>query len=292
MTFTKEDLIQDLKNLGLMEGDVCVVRAALRAIGPVTGKRSKVMLDALLDAVGTRGTIITLSFTNIYSLPIESDDPKYIYTQDTIPYSGGLAIECVRHPNAVRSKHPATSFCAIGQHAHFLLDEHNEKSPSYLPIGKTIEKNGKLLLIGCIDSSPGFTTVHWAQWLLGLATRTKKKGTLGVYYYSENGQKKLFVRKDFGGCSMGFHKFYDYYRRAGVLKEGKVGDAQSMLVDAERALSIEIPLIKKDPCFLLCDDPTCRTCRIGWEYSDTSPLRFWLNLKTISKGLKRAIKHS
>lgn len=275
MVYTKEDLIKSLQELGLKKRDVCVVRAALRGVGDVDGKRSAVVMDALLDTVGKEGTIVTLTFTPSHRLPLDPNNPKYVFTRDTPPYSGGLAIECLSRSEAVRSKHPTNSFCGIGKDAHFILDQHGATSSCFAPIGKVIEKKGKLLLIGCIDVSPGFTTVHWAQWLLGLSTKFKDKNKYGVYYFDEDGKKKLYVPKDTGGCSMGFHKFYDHYRKAGVLSEGMVGDAPSMLIDGEKALAVEMPLIKNDPCFPLCDDPACKMCRIGWEFSVSSPLIFW-----------------
>jgi aminoglycoside N3'-acetyltransferase len=291
MKYTKDDIINSLKELGLKKGDICVVRAALRKVGDVDGKRSAIVMDALLETVGKGGTIVTLTFTQAYRLPIDPNNPKYVYTKDTPPYSGGFAKECLSRAEAVRSKHPTNSFCAIGKDAHFILDPQDENSSCFAPIGKVIEKKGNLLLIGCIEVSPGFTTVHWAQWLLGLATKSKEKNKYGVYYFDENGNKKLFVREDSGGCSMGFHKFYDHYRKAGILSEGMVGDAPSMLIDAEKAIEVETPLIKNDPRFPLCDRPACKSCRIGWEFSDTSSLVFWLkNPKTLLYTIRSRFK--
>jgi aminoglycoside N3'-acetyltransferase len=291
LAYTKDDLVKSLKELGLRKGDVCVVRAALRKVGEVEGKRSAIIMDALLEVVGEEGTILTLTFTPAYRLPIDKNNPKYEYKLDSVPYSGGFAKECLSRENAVRSRHPTNSFCAIGRDAHFVLDEQDEKSSSFAPIGKVLEKNGNLLLIGCVESSPGFTTVHWAQWLLGLAKKSKERNKMGVYYFDDKEEKQLYVRGDTGGCSMGFHKFYKHYRDAGVLSEGLVGDAPSMLIDAKKAIEIETPLIEADPCFPFCDDPACKTCRIGWEFSRTSPISFWLrNPKLVLYTIKNRFK--
>lgn len=282
MTYSKEDLTKSLQNLGLKKGDICVVRGALREIGDISGKRSAVVLDALLDTVGKDGTIVTLTFTSTYRFFLNPHNPKYVFTKNTPPYTGGLPKECLSRTDAIRSTHPATSFCAIGKDAHLILDGHNEKSSCYEPIGKVIEKKGKMLLIGAIDTCPGFTSVHWAQWLLGLSTKSRVKNKYRVYYLDRDGKKKLYRREDMGGCSIGFGKFYDHYRKAGILSEGSIGDASSMLIELEKALAIEIPLIKKDPRFPFCDNPACRMCRTGWEFSDTSFAKFRLkNSKAI-----------
>ena len=146
MVYTKDDIKKALQELGLKKGDICVVRAALRKVGDVEGKRSAVIVDALLETVGKEGTIVRLTFTSAYRLPIDPDNPKYVFEGDTVPYSGGLAIECLSRQKAVRSKHPTNSFCGIGKDAHFILDQHDATSSCYAPIGTSLEKKGKLLL--------------------------------------------------------------------------------------------------------------------------------------------------
>src|SRR6266851_4504674 len=51
------DLVDDLRRLGVAAGDVVMVHASLRAIGPVTGGADGV-LDALEEAVGQDGTLL------------------------------------------------------------------------------------------------------------------------------------------------------------------------------------------------------------------------------------------
>ena len=295
MTYSKSNIINSLKHMGLKEGDICVVRAALREIGDIEGKRSLTVLDALLETVTDKGTIIALSFTNLYKLPLSPKNKKNIFTIKTPPYTGGFVLECLSRTNTVRSKHPSNSFCAIGKDAVDILKHHDEKSSSFEPIGEVINKNGKMLLIGNLYDAPGFTSVHWAQWLLGLSTQSKLQGQYGIKYIDVNGEQKLFVRKDFGGCSKGFAKFYNYYKEAGILSEGKIGDADCLLINLKDALAIELPLIKANPNFPLCENPACQSCRISWKFSDTSSTMFLVrNPKLILSSIikKIRVKHS
>jgi aminoglycoside N3'-acetyltransferase len=284
--YSKDYIKKDLARLGLAQGDVCVVRSALREIGDVDGKRSAVVLDALLETVGETGTVMTLAFTKVFKLPLDPDNPEHTFTRDTEPYSGGLPKECLSRPDSLRSRHPTSSFCAMGRDAHFLLDGHDEDSSCYAPIGKAVEKEGKMLIIGALDAVPGFTSAHWAQWVLGYANMSADKRKRGVYYIDESGKKRLFVQRDVGGCSRGFGKFYPHYRKAGILSEGKIGDAPSMLVRLDRALDVELGLMKDNPRVPLCDDPCCKSCRIGWEFSDTPRFVFYARVK-LGKALNR-----
>lgn len=75
------------------------------------------------------------------------------------------------HPKAFRSKHPTNSYVAIGKNAKYIFGNHDENSGSYEPIRKIVELEGKMILIGCVESSPGFTTTHLAEVDLGLHKR-------------------------------------------------------------------------------------------------------------------------
>ena len=67
---------------------------------------------------------------------------------------------------------------------------------------------------------------------------------------------------------MGFNNFIPLYREAGgILAEGKVGNADSKITDMKKTLEVELEVLKKDPTFFFCDNPGCRPCRIGWEFS-------------------------
>jgi len=274
MTYSKNDLKKNLKNLGLNKGDICLVRSHLREIGNIEGRRSKTVLDALLETIGQEGTLFALTFTKIHKLPLDKNNPEHYFTNQTKPYTGGFPRECLSHPDSLRSKHPATSFCGIGKDAFEILSNHNEKSSSYEPVGKMIEKNGKMLLIGALNENPGFISVHWAKWLLGYSVQSKYAGISGAYYFDEKGMKHIYIRNDIGGCSRGFNKFYKYYRDAKILTEGKLGDADCMMIELKKALKVELPLLKNNPRFFLCNNPDCRGCRIGWEFSDTNPIIF------------------
>ena len=55
--WTVEHLVADLRRLGVVEGDLLMVHASLRAIGPVLGGADGV-IDALEVAVGPSGTSV------------------------------------------------------------------------------------------------------------------------------------------------------------------------------------------------------------------------------------------
>jgi aminoglycoside 3-N-acetyltransferase len=262
MAHSRSKLADDLTALGVRSGDVLLMRAAARAIGQTDGKAAETLIDAALDALGPSGTLVGLSFSkNVFRF---RRSPAQIFTRSAPVTSGGFAAAMVARPNAVRSLHPTSSFVAIGAQAAELLEGHGPSTESFFPMERMISLDGKMVLIGCVASSPGFSTVHRVQENLGLSTRTFLSGLFGAYY-EQDGERRWFSRRDVSGCSMGFGKFYSHYVAAEKLRVGTVGDAYSAFIKCRDAYAVEYPLLKANPRFALCDRPDCISCR-GTRY--------------------------
>ena len=259
----------------LRQGDVALVRADVGAIGRIKGGLGESLIGGLRDAVGPEGTLMALAFTPTTFLWRLRGSP--VFTPSSDPNTGALARLFLEQPDAVRSRHPTNSFVAVGAAAGELMDGHDESASSFEPMGKLVARAGKQVLIGCTRSSPGFTTVHWAQHVLGLDRRSILRGWFGALY-EKDGTVRTFRREDIGGCSRGFHKLYAEYEREGLLRQGLVGKAESMLVPAEPAFAVERRILSRDPRAVFCDDALCAFCRGSWLYNKRDMLRFYPRL--------------
>jgi aminoglycoside 3-N-acetyltransferase len=65
--FTKEQLIEDLRKLGVVEGDHLGIGLSFKSIGTAVGGPNT-LVDALLEAVGPEGTIMMPANTRSYPL--------------------------------------------------------------------------------------------------------------------------------------------------------------------------------------------------------------------------------
>jgi aminoglycoside N3'-acetyltransferase len=269
---TRETLRRDIEALGVAKGDVVLVRANVGAIGRVRGGLGESLRGALQDAVGETGTLVSLAFTRTF--PLLRLDRGYVFDEDTPTTSGALPKLLLETPGRVRSRHPTNSFVAIGARAAELLAGHDERSSSFQPMERLVALGGKQLVIGCVDDSPGFTTVHLAQHRLGLSTRSLLRNRVGVLY-ARDGETRLFRRPDIGGCSMGFAKLYADYENAGLLRKGRVGRAPSIAIDAAPALALEEDRLRRDPRAVFCDRPLCTFCRGTWWFNKRDMVLFY-----------------
>ena len=62
------------------------------------------------------------------------------------------------------------------------------------------------------------------------------------------------------GCSRGFHKVEPILRDAGVIRDGRVGQAAMQLFSAQSLLEVTVRSLKDNPALLLCDLEDCAIC--------------------------------
>ena len=267
--YKANDLEEDFKEIGVKEGDTILVRASLGAVGRMESK-ANTFIDALLSAVGSEGTIVSLAFTNSYF--IRKANPEDAFNRNKKSYAGALPNAMLDYDNAFRSKHPTCSYVAIGKNAELITSGHDENSPAYEPVRKIIELNGKCLLVGCVDNSPGFTTTHLAEQDLGMLKLNIFPTLNTVYFKNDKDELVLFKRKDPGLCSNSFFKFYAHYVRNEILRTGYIGNAYSIIASAKEAYNIDVSVLSHDKKFNICGSKDCFVCNAGrWDRVHRAP---------------------
>lgn len=266
------ELTRDLRRLGLAEGDHVVLRVSLKSLG--IPRPAETLVRAVLDVVGPSGSLYALAFTRAFPLPLRGPGLDYVFEARTPAETGGLANYLLTFPGAVRSRHPTNSFVGVGDFARELLADHGPDSSMFEPVRRLAEhEHGRMLLVGRLYESPGFSTVHVAQHLLGFRNRTV--GRFGVQYRRADGSMGLYVRNDAAGCSRGFHRFYPAYREAGAITGGRVAGADCMMGILSRTLAVDLEILRRDPTFFFCDDLGCESCRRNWDFYQEPAFRYY-----------------
>ncbi|MBR2426304.1 MAG: AAC(3) family N-acetyltransferase [Lentisphaeria bacterium] len=268
---TREMLAAALAELGVKRGDVLLVHSAVSKWGYVDGG-AQTIIHAVMDVVGPDGAAMFPAFTMPYiylgeSLnrgwgyrPFDSADPSQIWT-GAVPRT---LLE--KFPAAKRSKHVTHSWGGLGAKAAECLAEHGPYDPPTSlnsPIGKALEKNGKVLYLGNGLASSTFLhfieTVNHAPYLLPGVCRVKNPdGTLRTVLIEEHlpGHRD-FYREDAENC-----KFYRRAVQEGLkIEEVAFGMGKIQLIELREFYDISMKLWKEDPRILLCDDPACQFCR-------------------------------
>jgi aminoglycoside N3'-acetyltransferase len=163
-----------LRSLGIRSGDVLMVHASLKKIGPVTGG-ARAVVGALCDAVAPSGTLMgyaswdrspygeTLNGTQLdeemrRNWPPFNPDVARVYRG-----FGLLNQFLVDTPGALRSAHPDASIVALGPLAYELIEPHRlgQALGPGSPLERFVKRRGKVLLFGApLDA---ITVLHYAE---------------------------------------------------------------------------------------------------------------------------------
>lgn len=250
---TREQISQDLKEMGLDKGDTVAVALSLKSIGFVEGGPNT-FIDAVLDVIGSDGTIMMNTFTSFF--PLGGVDPQYVFDNtSSIPYTGKVPIALMHRKNSIRSRHPTCSVASLGRHAGYLTREHDEKASPYLPYSKIAEIGGKYLAIGIENNLVAIR--HEAQRIAGVSMAPI---LVAVQYSNKNGKTGLFIGEH-PPCEKNLHKLVPELDKRGILTRGKIGEATAILAQAKELLEDMTNMLKEDPSLNLCDDILCYRCR-------------------------------
>jgi hypothetical protein len=262
LKITKEQLIRQIKDLGIVHGDVVFIAADLLRVGYFSRNRKETFcawLSILQEVVGIEGTLVIPAHTQ--SFFFFRKDRSCVFDNNAPTTSGALSAAFQLHPGVMRSSHPTNSCFAIGRYAEFILKEHDENASSYLPFMRVVDLGGKNLMIGAFaDQRLAPMAMHCAQESLGLTRHHWAAGRLQSYYYSTAGKLSLFTRQDVGGCSAGGYRTIGDHILMGALNFGYVGNALSACIDSKKSYQIFLKIFKNNPNLVKCDDMSCPDC--------------------------------
>ena len=264
----KETLVEDLKALGLAPGTILALHSSMKSIGLVDGGPSTV-IDAFLEVLTPEGTLMVPTFTYGEKHKNRPFDPE---TSESVT---GLVTETLRlRPDAVRSVCPVHSVAAIGKFAVELTRDHlhNTTLGRYSPFHRLAEMGGYIMLLGCDHNSN--STIHVAESLAELPfiyipSPNNPNGTAAIL--QRDGRVKEIQLTEFTGFSNVFSRAEEPLRKAGVIRCGKVGQADVQLIKSMELLEVLVPLLKQKPDFLLCDSPSCAYCPPRKEFLGELP---------------------
>jgi aminoglycoside 3-N-acetyltransferase len=247
-----KQIVQELRSLGVRAGDVVLVHSSLSGLGWVEGGAITVV-EALLAAVGDGGTVLFPTLTGS-----QSDGPGHppIIELATTPcWSGAIPESARRRPDAIRSVHPTHSVAAIGARAEEFTRGHEESSTpcdERSPYARLMEEGGKILLLGGVTHKSN-TTLHALEELAAVPYHLQDEETDGLVILPNGHRVIVRNRLHLWGRERNFPKVGALLTDEGGQVQGPVGASISTLVSAGILRDVLLPVIQRDPLFLLAD---------------------------------------
>ena len=245
-------------------GDTVLAHSAMSRIGNVQGGAATVV-DALLEAVGPRGTLAVPTFPFRGSmLAYVRSDPDF-HVDETPSLVGAITEEARTRPGALRSLEPTHPVAALGPLAEFLVEDHvnaegscDTHSPLYRLTQVEAMAGGRdggdgavgrawVLLLG-VDFR-NCTLLHAAEEIarvpfIDFATRYRLRGR------SRRSAYALHIYCHSTPLRANFPAIEPEMLGQGKLTAGTVGSAQCRLARASDILGVALGRLRDDPYFL------------------------------------------
>jgi aminoglycoside N3'-acetyltransferase len=227
---SRDELTGSLRRLGVAGGDVVMVHASLRAVGPVEDGAAGVV-RALDAAVGQTGTVMMTLGAR------EGGEPFDCHLTPADPEIGVLAEIFRQTPGTVVSDHPEGRFGARGRLAEALLsvvpwdDYYGPGSP----LERLVEAHGLVLRLGADRDT--VTLIHYAEYLADVPNKRRVlrqprvRGAHGpqsrsVHCLDDSDGIVNYPGEDY------FAQILDAFLAATASPRGLVGQARAELLDA------------------------------------------------------------
>lgn len=234
----------ELAALGILPGDLVLVHASLRSLGPVPGG-AETVVQGLLETVGPAGTLLMPALSY-------EQRPHHIHDTRHTPSNVGALPEYFRQrPGTARSVHPTHSLCGVGPAVAELFARHaldttpcGPNSPFNLMIGKA----AKIIMLGC-GLRPN-TTMHALEeyvrppYLLGdtcVYTITDAEGRT---------YQKRYQRHGFYGWRQRYDRLATL-AEPGLLRHGRVLAAETWVIDSALMKRVVLGVLARDPFFFV-----------------------------------------
>ena len=246
---TIDSLQADFNALGIRSGMVLLIHSSLSAIGWVCGGPVAVII-ALQQTLGATGTLVMPTHSTDLTEPSRWENPPVpkswwpviraampAYQPDLTPTrSMGVVAETFRKQKGVlRSAHPHHSFCADGDQASYITDNHSlayglgEDSP----LAKIYDVGGFVLLLGVGHDSN--TSMHLAEHRAPFPTKRTIQEAAPI---STTGTRRWTTFEDIDLDSSDFERIGEDFLCSDIgsgVRRGKVGLADCQLMP-QRAL--------------------------------------------------------
>lgn len=240
-------VVAQLHALGVKPGGVLLVHTSFRAVRPIDDGPLG-LIRALRAAIGDAGTLVMPTMTDGETV----FDPKSTPTCDM-----GITAETFwRQPGVLRSTHPGGSFAAVGPLAERicapqpLSPPHGPDSPP----GRVHDLGGQVLLLGVTHSEN--TTLHVAEAIARVPYSISHPCVVEV-----DGVARTVMIAETDHCCRRFKLADSWLRERGMLREGKVGNADARLCASRDVIAVAVEHLAADRLLFLCPSGEgCEEC--------------------------------
>jgi len=241
---TKEILMEDLKKIGLKKNDSVLVHSSLSKIGFVEGG-PKTIVDALQEVVGAEGTLLFPTFPAAGRNKTHLEENPVFDVKNTPSQMGSITEYFRKLEGCKRSLHPTDAVAASGPLSDYFTNSHFGQLTPYnehSPFRKLCSKNGKILMLGTTLNG-ACTNLHTLEDAVNFKFPVYDEKIFDVKMIDADGKESMMKTKVHNpeySVKRNCDALKPMFEKEGVLTNGMVAEAKTMLIDANKMLEVMI----------------------------------------------------
>jgi aminoglycoside 3-N-acetyltransferase len=259
--YSREQLANDLRKLGVEGGDMVMVHASVRAVGEIAGGPDLIHL-ALKDVLTAEGSLIMYASCPRYydevghgNLTKEQEEilrklPAFDPLTARSARDNGTLVEFFRTYPDSRVNHHVARFVVWGKQAEYLISEQpwNYAFGWHSPLDRFLGLDGKVLLLG--SDHDAVTFLHYVEHVAEIPDKRIRRFQVPLL---EDGRRVWRDMEEFDTSGDGVHanwpdrffaKIVDAHLTATGNQGGRVGNAMSYILHARGLLDFALPLME------------------------------------------------
>lgn len=251
--YAKEQLKEQIANIGIFGHDTLLVHSSMKSLGKVDGGA-----DTVLDAFGEyleQGLLVLPTHTWE-----QINETNNVFDVLHEPSCVGILTNLFRQrPGVVRSWHPTHSVASLGDDAvAFVQGEEDIDTPCAREgcWGKLYDRRGKVLFMG-VDLSRN-TIIHGVEEWASVPSRLTDGYTLFKIRTPDGRLLDRPMRRHsspISDLSKNYVKLTAPLLHRGIARQGKIGDATSILIEVAPMVELTLEFLARDPDVFLDLDP-------------------------------------
>ena len=237
-------LKEEFEKIGIKEGDSVLVHSSLSKIGFVDGGPATIV-NALLEVIGSNGTLLFPAFPAAGRNKTHLEEHPFFDIENTPSQMGAITEYFRKQKNVFRSFHPTDSVCALGQLADYYTNSHfGQLTPynEFSPFRKLCTRNGKVLMLGTTLNG-ACTNLHTLEDAVDFKFPVYDQKIFDVKMIDASGNESVMktkVHDPVYSAKRNCDALKPVFEKESVLVNGKIGEANSMLIDANKMLQVMV----------------------------------------------------
>lgn len=259
--YSRQDLADGFRRLGVVRGDIVMLHASVRSVGPVAGGPDQIHL-ALKDALTGEGTLMMYAscpdhYDEVGRGHLSADEERELVEKlpafDPLTArsarDNGALVELFRTwPGTLVNAHVAR-FAVWGTHASHLISSQPWKY-GYgrgSALERFVQLNGRILLLG--SDHDAVTFLHYAEHILDVPGKVVARYRVPIL---ESGERVFKDGEEFDTSERAhpnwpdrfFGRIVDTHLDRTGNRGGRIGDSQAYLIDAPGLLEFALNVMK------------------------------------------------